>query len=56
MNELLPDFEAFYSSLSDAQKASLQPAGKRGDRMGRSGGDDRNAPGRSLRGPAPGRN
>lgn len=56
MNEILPDFEAFYSSLTDEQKASLQPAGGPGDRMGRGpGADDRDAPGRSLRGPAPGR-
>jgi hypothetical protein len=53
MNAILPDFEAFYSSLTDAQKADLLPGG---DRMGRGDRDDRNAPGRSLRGPAPGRN
>jgi len=59
MNGLLPDFEAFYASLTDAQKASLQPMGSRGDgpgdRMGRGSGDDRNAPGRTHRLPAPGR-
>ena len=59
MNAILPDFEAFYSSLTDEQKASLQPGDRDGrgfgDRMGRGFGDDRNGPGRSLRGPAPGR-
>ena len=59
MNAILPDFEAFYSSLTDEQKASLQPGDRDGrgfgDRMGRGFGDDRNGPGRSLRGPSPGR-
>ena len=61
MNAVLPDFEAFYGSLTDAQKADLMPQGMGprhggpGDRMGRDDGADRNAPGRSLRAPAPGR-
>jgi len=61
MNAILPDFEAFYGSLTDAQKADLMPRGfgqhdnGPGDRMGRGDGDDRGGPGRSLRGPAPGR-
>ena len=61
MNEILPDFEAFYGSLTDEQKANLMPQGMTrdgGDHMGRGfgGGDDRNGMGRSLRMPAPGRN
>jgi hypothetical protein len=60
MNALLPDFEAFYGSLTDAQKAKLMPRLDRqgnghGDRMGRGGGQDRGGPGRMLRMPAPGR-
>ena len=55
MNEILPDFEAFYGSLTDEQKASLMPGGDRGDRMGRGFGADRDAPGRIHRMPAPGR-
>ncbi len=57
MNAVLPDFEAFYASLTDEQKDSLQPR-----RMMRDGGmDDRgprgdhDAPGRMQRLPAPGR-
>ena len=34
MNAVLPDLEAFYSSLTDEQKASLSP--RRDDRFGRS--------------------
>ena len=51
MNDILPDFEAFYTSLTDEQKADLMP------RMGHRGAGpgDRDAPGRSLRAPAPGR-
>jgi hypothetical protein len=61
MNALLPDLEAFYGSLTDEQKASFMPGGMGprdggpGDRMGRGDHNDRNAPGRTLRGPAPGR-
>ena len=58
LNTVLPDFEAFYGSLTDAQKADLFPhrmmrnSDDRGgaDRAGRNGGPDR-----SLRAPAPGR-
>ena len=60
MNEILPDFEKFYASLTDEQKADLMPRGfgrhdGPGDRMGRGDGPGRDAPGRTLRGPAPGR-
>lgn len=63
MNAILPDFEAFYGSLTDAQKADLMPArmgmgmhdNGPGDRMGRGFGDDRDGPGRTHRMPAPGR-
>ena len=61
MTAILPDFETFYASLTDAQKADLVPRGMGlrdggpGGRMGRGHGDDRDAPGRSLRMPAPGR-
>lgn len=60
MNAVLPEFEAFYASLTDAQKGNLLPPrmqndGGPGDRMGRDHGDDRGGPGRMLRGPAPGR-
>jgi hypothetical protein len=61
MNDLLPDFEAFYASLTDAQKADLMPRGfghddnGPGDRMGRGDGHDRGGPGRMFRMPAPGR-
>ena len=56
MNDILPDFEAFYASLTDAQKADLMPRHNGpGDRMSRGPGDDRNAPGRIHRLPAPGR-
>ena len=54
-NAILPDFEAFYGSLTAEQKASLQPRGGHGDRIDRGFGGDRDAPGRSQRGPAPGR-
>lgn len=55
MNAILPDFEAFYASLTTAQKDGLMPRGfgprddGAGDRMGRGGHD------RPLRMPAPGR-
>jgi hypothetical protein len=57
MNEILPDFEKFYSSLTDEQKADLMPRGfgQHGDRMGRGDGPGRDAPGRMFRMPAPGR-
>jgi hypothetical protein len=61
MNALLPEFEAFYSSLTDEQKANFMPGGMGprdggpGDRMGRGDHDDRNGPGRHFRLPAPGR-
>ena len=61
LNAVLPDFEAFYGSLSDEQKASLMPGGMGprdggpGDRMGRGFGSDRNTPDRTHRMPAPGR-
>lgn len=55
MTAVLPDFEAFYASLTDEQKDSLQPR-----RMMRDRGLDRDAPGREAPGrthrlPAPGR-
>ncbi len=53
MNGILPDFEAFYTSLTDAQKADLTP--RMGFRARPDGSGDRNAPGRSYRAPAPGR-
>lgn len=58
MNAVLPDFEALYASLTDAQKAELLP--RRGFMMqfdDRGGPDrpDRNGPDRDLRAPAPGR-
>ena len=61
MNEILPDFETFYASLTDQQKADLMPRGfgmhgnGPGDRMGRNEGPGRDAPGRMMRMPAPGR-
>jgi hypothetical protein len=57
MNAVLPDFEAFYGSLTEEQKADLMPlrGNDRGDRFGRGDGDDRGGQGRYLRGPAPGR-
>lgn len=61
MNAILPDFEAFYASLTDAQKADMLPprmgmdGNGPGDRMGRGDHDGRNAPGRNFRLPAPGR-
>lgn len=67
MNAVLPDFEALYASLTDAQKASLMPRHgarqhfehrgdrtERGDRPDRAG-PGRQAPDRSSRAPAPGR-
>lgn len=57
MTAILPDFEAFYGSLTDEQKAGLMP--QRGaDRFGRGDRDDRgdrDAPGRHFRPQAPGR-
>jgi hypothetical protein len=61
MNEILPDFEKFYGSLTDAQKADLMPRGfgqhdnGPDDRMGRGDGPGRDAPGGMFRMPAPGR-
>jgi hypothetical protein len=57
MNGLLPDFEAFYGSLTDAQKADLMPQRQvfRGDRFGRDDHNDRGGPGRQFRQQAPGR-
>jgi hypothetical protein len=60
MTAILPDFEAFFASLTDAQKADLMPprmgdGDGHGDHMGRGQGDDRHGPGRILRMPAPGR-
>lgn len=61
MNAVLPDFEAFYGSLTDAQKADLMPMGmgqrddNRGDRFGRGDQNDRGGPGRQFRQRAPGR-
>lgn len=57
MNAILPDFEAFYGSLTDEQKASLMPrmGDRDGDRAGRGDGNDRNGPGRQFRHQAPGR-
>jgi hypothetical protein len=52
---VLPDFEAFYGSLTDAQKANLMPGHDRGDDRGMGRGDDRGGPGRVMRLPAPGR-
>ena len=51
------DFEAFYGSLTDEQKADLMPrmGDRDGDRSGRGDGHDRNGPGRQHRMPAPGR-
>lgn len=53
INKVLPDLEAFYDSLTDAQKASLLPDGH-GDRMIYRDFRDM-GPGRMERGPAPGR-
>ncbi|MEQ1901976.1 MAG: Spy/CpxP family protein refolding chaperone [Devosia sp.] len=53
INKVLPDLEAFYDSLTDAQKASLLPGGH-GDRMIYREFRDM-GPGRMERGPAPGR-
>ena len=52
LNSVLPDFEAFYASLTDEQKADMMPRiarDHRGDAPGR------DAPGRNMRLPAPGR-
>lgn len=57
LNTVLPEFEAFYASLTDEQKASLMPRmdrGQRGDGPGRDA-PGRDAPGRNMRLPAPGR-
>jgi hypothetical protein len=54
MNAILPDFEAFYGSLTDAQKSSLMPPRMVMRDSGR-GHDDRGGPGRTYRMPAPGR-
>ena len=57
LSAVLPDFEAFYTSLTAEQLASLRP----GDlpapppAADAEGSDDRNAPGRSDRDDAPGR-
>lgn len=54
MTAILPDFEAFYGSLTDEQKANLMP--RMGNRdNGRGDHDDRNGPGRNFRLQAPGR-
>jgi hypothetical protein len=55
LNAVLPDFEAFYASLTDAQKASLMPGADHGMGRGDNQGDDRGGPGRMFRLPAPGR-
>ncbi|MEO6395051.1 MAG: Spy/CpxP family protein refolding chaperone [Devosia sp.] len=64
LNAVLPDFEAFYASLTDAQKALLMPEheGRDGRMMRREfrdmgpGRDSRDmGPGRTERGPEPGR-
>ncbi len=65
MTAVLPDFEAFYASLTDEQKAQLLPHRGFMMRLDDRGGADRDAPGRdapgrdapdrSTRAPAPGR-
>lgn len=65
LNEVMPDFEAFYTSLTDDQKSGLMPrmgrgmgkaeGGDRGMRSDRGDRSDRDAPGRTNRAPAPGR-
>jgi hypothetical protein len=59
MTKLLPDLEAFYASLTDAQKAELLPQRggfHRGPGAGAAPAPDRNAPGRDAPGrDAPGR-
>jgi hypothetical protein len=52
LTAVLPDFEAFYASLTDQQKADLMPRMGRGDRDDAPG---RDGPGRHMRLPAPGR-
>jgi hypothetical protein len=54
---ILPDFEAFYASLTDAQKADLMPRRmlRHDDRGGQQRPDRDNSGDRSLRAPAPGR-
>jgi hypothetical protein len=53
LNAVLPEFEAFYASLTDEQKADLMPRMGRGDR---DDGPGREAPGRNAPGrDAPGR-
>ena len=41
MEEVMPEFEAFFDSLTDEQKANLKPGqrGERGQRHGENGGD-----------------
>jgi hypothetical protein len=57
LTAVLPDFEAFYASLTDEQKTSLQPRRMMRDRGmdDRGPRPDRDAPGRMQRLPAPGR-
>lgn len=58
MNAVLPSFEAFFTSLTDAQKADLMPKHDMNDDRGGPdrGGPDRGGPGdRMGRQPAPGR-
>ena len=52
LTAVLPDFEAFYASLTDQQKADLMPRMGRGDRED---GPGRDGMGRHMRLPAPGR-
>jgi hypothetical protein len=54
MNEVLPDFEALFNSLSDKQKADLLP--HRGWGMGRGWGHDRGGMNRDATPPAPPQN
>ncbi len=49
MTAVLPQFEAFYNSLSDEQKATLEPRGQRQGREGRGPGRDRGHDGRQHR-------
>jgi hypothetical protein len=44
MQEVLPAFTAFYTSLSDEQKAALEPRGDRDGRRGPHGGPGMDAP------------
>jgi hypothetical protein len=53
LNTVLPDFEAFFDSLTDAQKANLLPDRQDRREMFRDFRDE--APGRYLRDQAPGR-